>query len=137
MPVEQRGGGEARLDNDVPAHLRNDFPHTDPADTKTKGNGRANYRCHLSLCCLHACTCGCKLQAGGAAWQQEEEQGRSKHVKLHGCSLVPSSSCCSCMLAELEPAATCVSMQKAVMQQVHKSSHMPAMPFYFLLLLSF
>lgn len=41
VPVEKRGGGDAQLDSDVPAHLRNDFPHSGHADTKTKENGRA------------------------------------------------------------------------------------------------
>lgn len=41
VPVEKRGGGDAQLDNDVPAHLRNDFPHSGHADAKTKDNGRA------------------------------------------------------------------------------------------------
>ena len=40
VPVEKRGGGDANVDNDVPAHLRNDFPHSGHTVAKTKDNGR-------------------------------------------------------------------------------------------------
>ena len=41
VPVEERGGGDAQVDNDVPAHLRNDFPHSVHTAAKTSGNGEA------------------------------------------------------------------------------------------------
>lgn len=48
VPVEQRGGGDPQMDNDMPAHLRNDFPHSVHAATKTSSNGRANIKYHAS-----------------------------------------------------------------------------------------
>lgn len=48
VPVEQRGGGEPQVDNGVPAHLRNDFPHSSHAAKKTSGSGRAKVKYHSS-----------------------------------------------------------------------------------------
>ena len=45
VPVEKRGGGDAIVDSDVPAHLRNDFPHSGHIDAKTKDNGRGKPSC--------------------------------------------------------------------------------------------
>lgn len=41
VPVEQRGGGDAQVEKDLPAHLRNDFPHSGHAAMKSSGNGEA------------------------------------------------------------------------------------------------
>ena len=37
VPVEKRGGGKAKDDSHLPAHLRNSFPHTNSEATVTAG----------------------------------------------------------------------------------------------------
>lgn len=44
VPVEERGGGDAQVDKDVPAHLRNDFPHSINTAAKSSGNGAPSSR---------------------------------------------------------------------------------------------
>ena len=37
VPVDKRGGGQAKDDSHLPAHLRNSFPHTNSEATVTAG----------------------------------------------------------------------------------------------------
>ena len=50
VPVEKRGGGDANVDNDVPAHLRNDFPHSGHTNAKTTNNGRGGWTTYHPAC---------------------------------------------------------------------------------------
>ena len=53
VPVEQRGGGEAQDDSDVPHHLRNPFPHSEHA-AEAGANGTLlvlTWRAY-TMCCI-------------------------------------------------------------------------------------
>lgn len=97
VPVEKRGGGDAHVDSDVPAHLRNDFPHSGQADAKTKDNGTASDRSsclsslasekakpHLVICLLPGLTRVLLIQEHHqvVAWQPHPSLFQQKLVLI-------------------------------------------------------
>lgn len=134
VPVEKRGGGDAQVDNDVPAHLRNDFPHSGQADAKTKDNGRASdessclsslpldqAKPHLVICLLHGLTSVLLMQEHhqAAAWQLHPSLFQQKLVLIDDSSghLLESD----CHFLTPDPLFCCFDLSVHVMCFAHYS----------------